>query len=252
MLRATQTRRCLRANEPGLVTVKYSSLRNIQQGLHHFIRTDSETGNRKPSNHHSYTGSSCAFGNFTKTQQAVPSSKCRPSWIPKTSCAGFLLTPLDAGREGSFIILDPPKTGAITDVYHLPQCLCPLLGQGHHQTDARVHLLWGEPSPLSPLALSGRATTGHLHARRLHFGFSFMSWCYPGKVPRSCRAWCLCVAVAALDTAITGSPSPFCKLWVRGTTPGGLCLPPSSPHTQRYPPPPDPFRVTAICPDKCH
>lgn len=71
-----------------------------------------------------------------------------------------------------------------------------------------------------------------------------------GKVPRSCRAWSLCVAAAALDITITGSPSPFCKVWARGTAPRRLCLSPSSPHSQRYPPPPNPFRVTAISPDE--
>lgn len=59
---------------------------------------------------------------------------------------------------------------------------------GHHQTRARARLLWCKPSTLPPPALSGRATTGDLHARRFHTGFSFMTWCYPGSLGRAAGA----------------------------------------------------------------
>lgn len=74
------------------------------------------------------------------------------------------------------------------------------------------------------------------------YALTSLSW--PGTILAVCP---LHIPAVALDTAITSSPVPFCKLWVRGTVPKGLCSPPSLPLS----PPPNPFWVTAICPNTC-
>lgn len=92
-----------------------------------------------------------------------------------------------------------PKIPQITDVYHLPLCLCLYFGQGHCQTRARIHLLWVEASPLVP----------------------------PGDPQQEifCRAWSLCVAAVLLDTATTGSSSPFWNFrWGEHLLRGCACL----------------------------
>lgn len=128
--------------------------------------------------------------------------------------------------------------GAITDVYHLPQCLCPPLGQGHHWTSARVPLLWGEPSPSAPPVLSARATTGDLPARRLHFGFSFVTWGHPGSLRRSPGAVEPTLCVLPLQHWTQPSPvpqDPSANFAQEEPLPGGSacllpCLTPSDTH----------------------
>lgn len=121
VLGATQTKRLLREKELAPETAKQSSLGNIQQGLHHFTKTDCVTQKLRTENHPTVALTLLLLC-FWKLYKNV--SKLCPSWISKTWCSDFLLTPLHTERT-----IYAPKTGPITDVHQLPQCFLPTLGQ---------------------------------------------------------------------------------------------------------------------------
>lgn len=89
---------------------------------------------------------------------------------------------------------------------------------GHYQTCARIHFLWGESSLL---VVSGRSRAGDLHARRLHFCSSSMSWCYPGLLGMSagtCRAWSHLLWCWTWPSLVAQAPS---ETWSEGNSSWG-------------------------------
>lgn len=82
------------------------------------------------------------------------------------------------------------------------------------------------PESSSSLVLAGRSTAGDLHARRLHFCSSSISWRYPGLLGRS-ALWSLVSSCCCCDAGHSHHwfLKPLLKFWMKGKTPGGYaCL----------------------------